>query len=93
MIQNEPGRHEDVLKSDEISIERKRFMFDLKENPRGRFLRITEDVNGRRDTIIIPSTGLAEFRRVLDGMVAAEDEFSVDGNDESPDRDVETRAA
>jgi hypothetical protein len=62
---------EDTLKSDKIQIERKTFLFALKENPRGRFLRITEDVGGRRDTIIIPATGLDDFRRLLDEMVKA----------------------
>jgi hypothetical protein len=59
------------LKTDKIQIERKMFIFTLKENPRGRFLRITEDVNGRRDNIIIPAPGLAEFKRILNEMVAA----------------------
>lgn len=62
---------EDVLKSEKIAVERKQFFFDLKENPRGRFLRITEDVNGRRDTIIIPAPGLEEFRKALDSIIAA----------------------
>ncbi|PTY04092.1 DNA-binding protein [Verrucomicrobia bacterium LW23] len=62
---------DDVLRSEKIAVERKNFSFDLKENPRGRFLRITEDVNGRRDTIIIPAPGLEDFRRVLDLMIAA----------------------
>jgi hypothetical protein len=62
---------EDVLKSEKISVERKQFFFDLKENPRGRFLRITEDVNGRRDTIIIPAPGLEDFRKALDSMIDA----------------------
>ena len=62
---------EDTLRSDKIQIERKTFMFTLKENPRGRFLRITEDVNGRRDTIIIPATGLEDFKRVFDEMMRA----------------------
>jgi len=66
---------EDTLKSSEIQIERKTFVFTLKENPRGRFLRITEDVGGRRDTIIIPSTGLNEFKKVLDEMVKTADEI------------------
>jgi hypothetical protein len=44
-------------------------VFALKDNPRGRFLRITEDVGGRRDTIIIPATGLEEFAKVIDVMV------------------------
>lgn len=46
-------------------------MFTLKENPRGRFLRITENVGGRRDNIIIPATGLEDFKKLLDEMVKA----------------------
>ena len=61
-----------VLKSENIAVERKNFIFDLRENPRGRFLRITEDANGRRDSIVIPAPGLAEFRRVLDEIIAAD---------------------
>ncbi len=63
--------NEDTLKSDKVQIERKTFVFTLKENPRGRFLRITEDVGGRRDTIIIPAPGLEDFRKILDDMVKA----------------------
>lgn len=66
---SKPGANEETLRTDKIQIERKTFIFALKENPRGRFLRITEDVNGRRDNIIIPAPGLEEFRRVLDEMV------------------------
>jgi len=68
-----PAVVEDTLKTDKIQIERKTFLFTLKENPRGRFLRITEDVNGRRDTIIIPATGLEEFKRAIDGMLQTSD--------------------
>ena len=66
-----PAVNEDTLKSDKIQIERKTFLFALKENPRGRFLRITEDVGGRRDTIIIPAPGLEDFKKLLDDMVKA----------------------
>jgi hypothetical protein len=66
-----PPVNEDTLKSDKVQIERKTFVFALKENPRGRFLRITEDVGGRRDTIIIPAPGLEEFKKILDDMVKA----------------------
>ena len=66
-----PPVNEDTLRTEKIQIERKTFIFTLKENPRGRFLRITEDVNGRRDNVIIPSTGLEEFRKVFDDMVRA----------------------
>jgi hypothetical protein len=64
-----PPSNETVLCSERIQIERKSFQFTLKENPRGRFLRITEDVGGRRDSIIVPATGLDDFCKVL-GEVA-----------------------
>ena len=67
-----PFIQEDTLKSELIQIERKSFMLILKENPRGRFLRISEEVNGKRNAIIIPSTGLAEFKKLLDEMVKAD---------------------
>jgi hypothetical protein len=70
-----PHVQEDTLKSAEVPIERKMFVFTLKENPRGRFLRITEDVNGRRDSIIVPSTGLAEFKKAVDEMTKASDDL------------------
>jgi hypothetical protein len=70
-----PPVNEDTLKREEIQVERKKFVFTLKENPRGRFLRITEDVNGRRDNIIIPAPGLADFRRVLEEMAKAAEEM------------------
>lgn len=68
---------DDQLKSERIQVERKQFFFDLKENPRGRFLRITEDVNGRRDTIIVPATGLAQFRDLIGGFI----DFDGNGRD------------
>ena len=56
---------QDALHSEKVSFERKLFFFDLKENVRGRFLRITEDVNGRRNAIVVPTAGLEDFRRAL----------------------------
>jgi hypothetical protein len=73
--QPKPPVQEDTLKSETIQIERKTFVFTLKENPRGRFLRITEDVGGRRDTIIIPSTGLEEFKKLFEEMVKTSNEI------------------
>jgi len=70
-----PQVNEDTLKSDKVQIERKTFVFALKENPRGRFLRITEDVAGRRDTILVPAPGLEDFRKLLDEMVKASAEI------------------
>ena len=68
-VGSKPPVVEETIRSSKIQIERKTFLFTLKENPRGRFLRITEDVGGRRDTIIIPATGLDEFKKVLEEML------------------------
>jgi hypothetical protein len=70
-----PPVNEDTLRAEKVQIERKTFQFTLKENPRGRFLRITEDVGGRRDTIIIPAPGLEDFKKLLDEMVKASAEI------------------
>ena len=67
----------------EIQVERKTFTFTLKENPRGRFLRITENGGKYRNAIIIPATGLADFKRLVDEMV------KVSG--ETPPMDEDTR--
>src|SRR4051794_20723888 len=77
-----PPVNEETLRTDKIQIERKTFVFTLKENPRGRFLRITEDVGGRRDTIIIPAPGLEDFKKLLDDMVKASGESPPKGEGE-----------
>lgn len=69
-----PASSEETLETLKIQVERKTFIFTLRENPRGRFLRITEDVSGRRDSIIIPSTGLEDFRKQLDQIIQASDQ-------------------
>ena len=68
---------EDTLKSDEIQIERKAFHLTLKENPRGRFLRISEEGGSKRNSIIIPATGLKDFQKLINEMVKASDEIPV----------------
>jgi len=61
-----PGAVEEkLLRSERIQIERKTFTLSLRENPRGRFVRITEDVSGRHDTVIVPAPGLDDFLRLL----------------------------
>ena len=62
---------EDELFSEQVQIERKLFSFDLRENPRGLFLKVTEDVGGRRDAIIIPATGLLQFQEILGRAINA----------------------
>lgn len=46
-----PPVNEDTLKSGQMQVERKTFTFLLKENPRGRFLRIIEE-NGRHSGLV-----------------------------------------
>ena len=74
---------EDTLKSGEVQIERKKFVLILKENPRGRLLRIIEEGAGRNSSIIIPSTGLAEFQKLLDEMVKASNELPLKNQPET----------
>jgi hypothetical protein len=57
------------LQTHSIRVERKHITFDLRENPRGRFLRIIEEVGGRRDAVIVPISGLEEFRDALNKII------------------------
>jgi len=63
---------ETQLLSERMQIERKQFFFDFKENANGRFLKITEEVGGHRDTIIIPASRLSLFREAIDRVMAAD---------------------
>ena len=76
----EPWRDDQELLNGQVKIERKMFSFSLRENPRGRFLRITEDVGRRREAIIIPSTGLIQFRDLIDRAI------KTDSGSASPDQ-------
>ena len=48
---------------------------DLKENDRGRFVKITEDVRGRRDTIMLPVEALGEFLDALNRVADYDDDL------------------
>jgi hypothetical protein len=71
---------EDTLKSGYVQIERKTFVFDLKENIRGRLLRITEETAGKRNLIIVPASGLREFHKLLCEMAEAHRDIPEKGN-------------
>ena len=68
-------RMDNIIAAQELQVERKHFYIEFRENERGRFLRITEEAHGRRNTIIVPSTGLDEFSatlgEVLDAVAAS----------------------
>ena len=60
------------IASEKIVSDRKIFFLDLKENQRGRFLKITEDVSGRRDTIMLPVNAFQEFLEALQRLIEFE---------------------
>ncbi len=64
---------DNVLASEKIAAGRKIFFLDYKENSRGRVLKITEDVNGRRDTIMVPAEALDDFYDAIGRILDADD--------------------
>jgi len=60
-----------IIASRELQVERKHYFIEFRENERGRFLRITEEAHGRRNTVIVPSTGLNEFNEAVDAVIIA----------------------
>jgi hypothetical protein len=75
-----PPVAENKLKTALVQIERKSFQISLSENDRGRLLRISEDNGNRRNAIIIPATGLAEFHKIIGEMLEASNQLPVADN-------------
>lgn len=69
------GGHNQPLYTEKIFSDRKIFFMDLKENDRGRFVKITEDVRGRRDTIMLPVEALGEFLDALNRVADFDDDL------------------
>jgi hypothetical protein len=65
-----------ALHSEKLVTDRKIFFLDLKENDRGRFIKITEDVKGRRDTIMLPMDVAGDFAAALQRVLEAEAQMS-----------------
>ncbi len=61
---------DNILEAKDVQIERKHFHVEFRENDRGKFLRITEEAHGRRNTIIVPGTGVDEFTAAISEVVA-----------------------
>jgi hypothetical protein len=59
------GKMDNIIEAKELQIERKHFYVELRENDRGKFLRITEEAHGRRNSIIVPSTGIDDFTAII----------------------------
>ncbi|XP_030004921.1 purine-rich element-binding protein gamma [Sphaeramia orbicularis] len=80
-----------VLKSEFIERDNRKYFLDLKENQRGRFLRIRQTVSkghgtmgyygqGIEQTIVLPAQGLIEFRDALSQLI--EDYGDEDGDEQ-----------
>jgi hypothetical protein len=54
--------------SKHVDIESKRFFFDVKENHKGKYLRITE-LSGGRSCIVIPLGGISLFKDRLGEII------------------------
>lgn len=63
----------DLLHTEKILADRKTFFLDLKENARGRVVKITEDVGGNRDTIMVPAEILGDLIAALSDIKATND--------------------
>lgn len=64
-----------LLHTEKILADRKTFYIDLKENTRGRVVKITEDVGGNRDTIMVPAEILNDFILALQEVKATADQL------------------
>ncbi len=60
---------DNIIEAKELQIERKHFHVEFRQNERGKFLRITEEAHGRRNTIIVPSTGVDEFKAAIGEVI------------------------
>ena len=58
-----------LLESRDYKVENKKFFFDLKENVKGRYLRITES-SGGRSAIVVPEAGLRSFSELVAAFVS-----------------------
>ncbi|GLV36946.1 Purine-rich binding protein-alpha [Carabus blaptoides fortunei] len=72
------------LKSEMMIKDNRRYYLDLKENTRGRFLRVSQTITrgGPRSQVAIPAQGMIEFRDALTDLL---DEFSTDEHGYKPE--------
>jgi len=75
--QQDAAPEDGKLKSEMMIKDNRRYFLDLKENPRGRFLRVSQTISrgGPRSQIAIPAQGMIEFRDALTDLT---EEFGTD---------------
>lgn len=59
-------KDETVLTTEEVTVERKHYTIQRRSNDRGEFLKIVEEAGHYRNKIIIPLSGIADFKAALD---------------------------
>jgi len=85
------GAHSQPLYTEKIFSDRKIFFMDLKQNDRGRFVKITEDVRGRRDTIMVPVEALGDFLDALNRVADFDDDLDASaGSGDRSERESES---
>ncbi len=67
-------KHDDLLHTEKILADRKTFYLDLKKNARGKVVKITEEVSGNRDTIMVPTEVLGDFIDALTDIQTTSEE-------------------
>ncbi|KAJ6810590.1 transcription factor Pur-alpha 1-like [Iris pallida] len=68
------GGNDVELVSKTLQFEHKLFYFDLKENPRGRYLKISEKTSATRSTIIVPVDGIVWFLDLFNYYISSDDQ-------------------
>ncbi|KAK1424118.1 hypothetical protein QVD17_19433 [Tagetes erecta] len=62
------GGNDVELLSKTLHVEHGLFYYDLEENPRGRYLKISEKTSATRSTIIVPFNGIAWFFDIFNNL-------------------------
>ncbi|KAL5719376.1 Adenylosuccinate synthetase 1 [Ranunculus cassubicifolius] len=68
------GGNDSELLCKTLQVEHKLFYFDLKENPRGQYLKISEKTSATRSTIIVPVNGITWFLDLFNYYVDSPDQ-------------------
>uniref|UniRef100_A0A7N0ZSM5 Transcription factor Pur-alpha 1 n=1 Tax=Kalanchoe fedtschenkoi TaxID=63787 RepID=A0A7N0ZSM5_KALFE len=68
------GGNDVELLSKTLQVEHKLFYFDFKENPRGRYLKISEKTSSSRSTIIVPVSGIYWFLDLFNYYVNSDEQ-------------------
>ena len=62
---------DDIIYETMLRVENKDIFVDLKRNHSGTYLKISERNGNSRNTVLIPASGIAKLKRVLDDVALA----------------------